>query len=60
MSKSPTPMKDYKVRIPLVIDGKEQIKTLIVQGRNTTEAYLAGVAWFKQHIIALQYPESEE
>lgn len=52
--------KDYKIRVPLNIDGKQQMKTLIVQGRNTTEAYLAGVAWLKMHIEELEYPSEED
>ncbi len=37
-------IKDYKVYIPVVVDGKRKVKKLIVKGSSVTEAYLKGVA----------------
>lgn len=52
-------MKEYKVYIPLSIDGETQMKMLKVNANNMTEAYLTGLAWVKGTIELLEYPNDE-
>ncbi|MDC7250324.1 MAG: hypothetical protein PQJ49_10445 [Sphaerochaetaceae bacterium] len=52
-------MKDYRVYIPIEIDGLNATKVLTVKASNMTEAYLAGKAWIERSIALLEYPNEE-
>jgi hypothetical protein len=53
-------MKEYKIFIPISIDGEKSVKELSVIANSVTEAHLAGVAWVKESIKLIEYPSKDE
>lgn len=52
--------KEYKIFIPVRVDGKQGVKELKIKAKSVTEAHLAGVAFLNATLENIKYPNDEE